>query len=165
VAAAGSAAGPALTARAGLPAGLLVAIAVCAFTAAGNDRFTAAGSGSGGPAKRTWPGCALRGIDHRPYRAPDEKTIRVVGTASAAGALARPARRPSRQLPGCGGPSSASVRGYRARRAAGQAKALARGRLRAVAVDGKTSRGARRADGTRVHLLGVAVHAAGCWIT
>jgi hypothetical protein len=27
-----------------------------------------------------------------------------------------------------------------------------------VAVDGKTSAGARRADGTRVHLLGVAEH-------
>ena len=39
-----------------------------------------------------------------------------------------------------------------------QAKTLARDRLRAVAVDGKTSRGARRADGTRVHLLGVAEH-------
>ena len=57
-----------------------------------------------------------------------------------------------------GGPPSASTRDYRARRAAGQAKALARERLRAVAVDGKTSRGARRADGTRVHLLGVAEH-------
>jgi hypothetical protein len=34
------------------------------------------------------------------------------------------------------------VRGYRARRAARQREALARGRLRAVAVDGKTSRGA-----------------------
>ena len=63
----------------------------------------------------------------------------------------RPCRRP-------GGPPSAAVRGYRARRAAGQAQALARGRLRAVAVDGKTCRGARRADGTRVHLLGVAEH-------
>ena len=50
------------------------------------------------------------------------------------------------------------MRGYHARRAARQAKALARDRLRAVAVDGKTSRGARRADGTRVHLLGVAEH-------
>jgi hypothetical protein len=50
------------------------------------------------------------------------------------------------------------VRGYRARRAAQQAKMLARGRLRAVAVDGKTARGARRADGTRVHLLGAADH-------
>jgi predicted transposase YbfD/YdcC len=57
-----------------------------------------------------------------------------------------------------GGSPSASVRDYRARRAAGPAKALARTRLRAVAVDGKTSRGARRADGTRVHLLGVAEH-------
>jgi predicted transposase YbfD/YdcC len=35
---------------------------------------------------------------------------------------------------------------------------LARDRLRAVAVDGKTSRGARRADGTRVRLLGAAEH-------
>jgi hypothetical protein len=48
------------------------------------------------------------------------------------------------------------VRSYRARRAAQQAKALARDRLGAVAVDGKTSRGARRPDGTRIHLLGVA---------
>jgi predicted transposase YbfD/YdcC len=50
------------------------------------------------------------------------------------------------------------VRRYRARRAAQEAKTLARGRLRAIAVDGKTSRGARRADGTRVHLLGAAEH-------
>ena len=35
---------------------------------------------------------------------------------------------------------------------------LARSRLRAVAVDGRTSRGARRDDGTRVHLLGAAEH-------
>src|SRR5260370_824338 len=57
-----------------------------------------------------------------------------------------------------GGPPPASVRGYGAWRMAQQAKALARGRLRAVAVDGKTSRGARRADGTRGCLLGVAEH-------
>jgi hypothetical protein len=38
------------------------------------------------------------------------------------------------------------------------AKPLARDRLPAVAVDGKTSRGPRRGDGTRVHLLGVAAH-------
>ena len=53
------------------------------------------------------------------------------------------------------------MRGYRARRAARQAKALARGQLRAVAVDGKTCRGARRADGTRVRLPGVAVSCPG----
>ena len=50
------------------------------------------------------------------------------------------------------------MRGFRARQAARQAKALARDRLRAIAVDGKTCRGARRADGNRVHLLGAAGH-------
>ena len=93
------------------------------------------------------------------YRAPDEKTIRVVLDRLDPRALARALLGPGprgRRRPG--GPPSASVRGYRARRAAQQAKALARDRLRAVAVDGKTSRGARRADGTRVHLLGVAEH-------
>ena len=62
---------------------------------------------------------------------------------------ARPAAEPLTGRPplGAGGrPSSPSVRGYRARRAAQEAEALARGRLRAVAVDGKTSRGARRAE-------------------
>jgi predicted transposase YbfD/YdcC len=90
---------------------------------------------------------------------PDEKTIRVVLDRLDKRALARallgPRPRGRRRT---GGPPSPSVRGYRARRAAGQAQALARERLKAVAVDGKTSRGARRADGTRVHLLGVAEH-------
>src|SRR5258708_5431476 len=92
------------------------------------------------------------------YRAPDEKTIRVVLDRLDPRALTRAllGPRPRRRRPG--GPSSASVRDYRARRAAQQAKTLARDRLRAVAVDGKTSRGARRPDGTRVHLLGVAEH-------
>ena len=92
------------------------------------------------------------------YRTPDEKTIRVVLDRLDPRALAR-------ALLGCpdgrrrpGGRPPASVRGYRARRAARQAQELARGRLRAVAVDGKTCRGARRPDGTRVHLLGVAEH-------
>jgi predicted transposase YbfD/YdcC len=91
------------------------------------------------------------------YRVPDEKTIRVVLDRLDPRALARalPGGRPGRRG---GGPSSASVRGYRARRAARQVQELARGRLKAVAVDGKTCRGARRGDGTRVHLLGVAEH-------
>jgi len=91
------------------------------------------------------------------YRAPDEKTIRVVLDRLDPRALARALLgRPGGRRPG--GRPPASVRGYRARRAAQRAKALARDRLRAVAVDGKTCRGARRADGTRVHLLGVAEH-------
>jgi predicted transposase YbfD/YdcC len=142
------------------PLACLIAIALCAFTAAGNDRFTAIGqwikrAGQADLARLHAPWDPIAGR----YRAPDEKTIRVVLDRLDPRALTRAllGPRPS----GCrrsGGPSSASVRGYRARRAAQRARTLARARLRAVAVDGKTSRGARCADGTRVHLLGVAEH-------
>jgi len=140
------------------PLACLVAIALCAFTAAGNDRLTAVGQWIRRASQQDlarlrapWDPMAGR------YRVPDEKTIRVVLDRLDPRALARALPgRPGRRRGG--GPPSASVRGYRARRAAQQAKALARDRLRAVAVDGKTSRGARRADGTRVHLLGVAEH-------
>jgi predicted transposase YbfD/YdcC len=140
------------------PLACLVAIAVCAFTVAGNDRFTAVGqwiqrASQADLARLRAPWDPLTGR----YRVPDEKTIRVVLDRLDPRALARallgpvPRGRPSASPP-------ASVRSYRARRVAQQAKAQARGRLRAVAVDGKTSRGARRADSTRVHLLGVAEH-------
>jgi predicted transposase YbfD/YdcC len=142
------------------PLACLVAIALCAFTAAGNDRFTAVGqwvrrASQADLARLRAPWDPLAGR----YRAPDEKTIRVVLDRLDPRALARALLGPGprgRRRPG--GPSPASARGYRARQATQQAKTLARGRLRAVAVDGKTSRGARRADGTRVHLLGVAEH-------
>lgn len=91
--------------------------------------------------------------------APDEKTIRVVLDRLDSRALARALLGPRPRGRRPSGPPTASVRRYRARRAAHQAKTLARSRLRAVAVDGKTSRGARRADGTRIHLLGAAAHA------
>jgi predicted transposase YbfD/YdcC len=140
------------------PLACLIAVAVCAFTVAGNDRFTAVGqwirrASQADLARLRAPWDPIAGR----YRVPDEKTIRVVldrlDPRALTGALLGP--RPGR---GRGGLPSASVRGYRARRAAGQAKSRARDRLRAVAVDGKTSRGARRADGTRVHLLGAAEH-------
>jgi predicted transposase YbfD/YdcC len=142
------------------PLACLIAIAVCAFTAAGNDRFTAVGqwirrASQADLARLRAPWDPIAGR----YRAPDEKTIRVVLDRLDPRALARALLGPSpRSRRRHGGPPSASVRGYRARRAAQRAKALARDRLRAVAVDGKTSRGARRADGTRVHLLGAAEH-------
>ena len=142
------------------PLACLIAIAVCAFTAAGNDRFTAVGqwirrASQADLARLRAPWDPMAGR----YRAPDEKTIRVVLDRLDARALARALLGPGpRGRRGSGGPPPASVRGYRARRAAQRVKALARDRLRAVAVDGKTSRGARRADGTRVHLLGVAEH-------
>ena len=140
------------------PLACLVAIAVCAFTAAGNDRFTAVGqwvrrAGQADLARLRAPWDPLAGR----YRVPDEKTIRVVLDRLDSRALTRALLGPGRRR-AWRGPRPASVRGYHARRAAGQAKALARGRLRAVAIDGKTSRGARRADGTRVHLLGIAEH-------
>ena len=142
------------------PLACLVAIAVCAFTAAGNDRLTAVGqwirrASQQDLARLRAPWDPLAGR----YRAPDEKTIRVMLDRLDPRALARallggrPDGRGARGRPG-----PASVRGYRARRAARQRETLAHGRLRAVAVDGKTSRGARRADGTRVHLLGAAEH-------
>jgi hypothetical protein len=141
------------------PLACLIAIAVCAFTAAGNDRFTAVGqwikrAGQEDLARLRAPWDPIAGR----YRAPDEKTIRVVLDRLDPRALTRAMLGPRRGSRRRGGEPSASVRGYRARRAARRARMLARGRLRAVAVDGKTSRGARRADGTRVHLLGAAEH-------
>jgi predicted transposase YbfD/YdcC len=138
------------------PLACLVAIAVCALTAAGNDRFTAVGqwvrrAGQADLARLRAPWDPLAGR----YRAPDEKTIRMVldrlDPQALTQALLGPRPGPGRRR---GRPPSAAVRDYPSRRAARHAKALARSRLRAVAVDGKTSRGARRADGTRVHLLG-----------
>jgi predicted transposase YbfD/YdcC len=140
------------------PLACLIAVAVCAFTAAGNDRFTAVGqwikrASQADLARLRAPWDPVAGR----YRAPDEKTIRVVLDRLDPRALTRAllGPRPRRRH---GGAPSASVRGYRARRASQQARTRARDRLRAVAVDGKTSRGARRPDGTRVHLLGVAEH-------
>ena len=141
------------------PLACLVAVALCAFTAAGNDRLTAAGqwirrAGQDDLARLHAPWDPMAGR----YRAPDEKTIRVVLDRLDPRALTRALLGPRPGGRRGGGRPRASVRGYRARRAARQAQELARGRLRAVAVDGKTSRGARRGDGTRVHLPGAAEH-------
>jgi len=140
------------------PLACLVAVALCAFTAAGNDRLTAVGqwirrASQADLARLHAPWDPMAGR----YRAPDEKTIRVVLDRLDPRALARALLgRPGRHR-GSGRPA-ASVRGYRARQAARQRQTLARSRLTGLAVDGKTSRGARRPDGTRVHLLGVAEH-------
>jgi predicted transposase YbfD/YdcC len=141
------------------PLPCLIAIAVCAFTAAGNDRLTAVGqwtrrAGQEDLARLRAPWDPVAGR----YRAPDEKTIRVVLDKLDPRALTRALLGPRRRRRRSGGPPSAGVRDYRARRAVQEVKAAARGGLPAVAVDGKTSRGARRGDGTRVHLLGVAEH-------
>jgi predicted transposase YbfD/YdcC len=141
------------------PLACLIAIAVCAFTAAGNDRLTAVGqwtrrAGQQDLARLRAPWDPVAGR----YRAPDEKTIRVVLDKLDPRALTRALLGPRRRRRRPAGRPPAGVRDYPARRADQQARTLARGGLRAVAVDGKTSRGARRGDGTRVHLLGVAEH-------
>src|SRR5213083_2610430 len=110
------------------PLACLIAIAVCAFTAAGNDRLTAVGqwtkrASQADLARLRAPWDPLAGR----YRAPDEKTIRVVLDRLDPRALARAllGPRPGRRR---GGLPPASVRGYRARQAARQAQALARDR-------------------------------------
>src|SRR5580658_8994286 len=92
------------------PLACLIAVAVCAFTAAGNDRFTAVGQWIKRASQQDLS--RLRGPwDPLPgrYRAPDEKPIRVVLDRLDSRALLGP--RPGQRR---GGPPPASVRGYRA---------------------------------------------------
>src|ERR1039457_2195005 len=85
------------------PLACLIAIAVCAFTAAGNDRLTAAGqwtrrASQADLARRRAPWDPVTGR----YRAPDEKTIRVVLDRLDPRALARAllGPRPRQRRPG-----------------------------------------------------------------
>ncbi len=112
------------------PLACLIAIALCAFTAAGNDRFTAVGqwikrAGQADLARLHAPWDPIAGR----FRAPDEKTIRVVldrlDPRALTGALLGPRPRRSRSR---GGLAPATVRGYQARRAAQRARTLARAR-------------------------------------
>src|SRR5690242_2769064 len=107
------------------PLACLVAIALCAFTAAGNDRLTVVGqwvkrTGQADLARLRAPWDPMAGR----YRAPDEKTIRMVLDRLDPRALTRAllGPRPGRRR---GRPPSAAVRDYPSRRAAGQARALA----------------------------------------
>src|ERR1700728_4158314 len=96
------------------PLACLIAIALCAFTAAGNDRFTAVGqwikrAGQADLARLHAPWDPIAGR----YRAPDEKTIRVVLDRLDPRALARAllGPRPGRR---CGGGGGARAGGPRA---------------------------------------------------
>ena len=142
------------------PLSCLLAIAVCAFTAAGHDRLTAVGqwikrASQADLARLRAPLDVLVGV----YRVPDEKTIRAVLNRVDPQQLTRALLGPRpRVRTAPDGSASRKVRTYRARRTKRAALATARSTLRGVAVDGKTSRGARRTNGSRVHLLGVAEH-------
>jgi DDE_Tnp_1-associated len=110
------------------PLPCLIAIAVCAFTAAGNDRLTAVGqwakrASQADLARLRAPWDPVAGQ----YRAPDENTIRVVLDRLDPRALTRALLGPRRRRRRPGRLSPAGVRGYRARRAAQEAETLARG--------------------------------------
>ena len=157
------------------PLPCLVAIAVCAMTAAGHDSLGAVGqwiarAGQEDLARLRVPADPLTGL--RP--APDESRIRRLLTKIDSRALSRallgPRPRSAARRAPDGGPS-ARTRAARAARRQRAAQRVGRRDLRAgdacrrwpaVAVDGKTSRGARRGDGSRVHLLGVVDHTGGC---
>ena len=88
------------------PLACLVAIAVCAFTAAGNDRFTAVGqwirrASQADLARLRAPWDPIAGQ----YRAPDEKTIRTVldrlDPRPWPGRCSGPAHAPAGAPPGC----------------------------------------------------------------
>src|SRR3974390_1094065 len=102
------------------PLACLIAVALCAFTAAGNDRLTAVGqwirrADQADLARLHAPWDPMGGR----YRAPDEKTIRVVLDRLDRRAVARALLGPGPpRATAPGAPPSASVRGYRARRAA-----------------------------------------------
>ena len=154
------------------PLPCLVAVAVCALTAAGHDHLSSLGqwvarASQEDLARLRVPADPLTGV--RPV--PDESTVRRLLARIDPRVLARALLGPrprTRSRRVSGGPSR-GTRADRTRRAAAQgagrgvAAGAGRGRAGrpAVAVDGKTSRGARRRDGTRVHLLGVVDHDGG----
>ena len=141
------------------PLACLVAIALCAFTAAGNDRLTAVGQWVKRASQQDlarlrapWDPMAGR------YRAPDEKTIRVVLDRLDPRALARAllGGRPG----SCRGRGQAAGQrarlpcpaGRRAGKSAGPGPVKGGGRGRQDLPRGPPP------DGTRVHLLGIAEH-------
>ena len=146
------------------PLAALVAAALCAMTAAGHDRLTAVGqwlkhAGQEDLARLRMPFDPLTGA----YRVPDEKTIRVVLDRLYPQALVRAVLGPRRrtQARERARRQGRRVREYRARRAVAQRKAMVMARIRGISLDGKSARAARRADGRRIHHLGVVEHVSG----
>lgn len=147
----------------------LLAVVVCAMTAAGHDSITAAAEWC----QRARPEeLAVFGLPYHPllgrYRIPSEKTLRTVlgqcdpAELSAAGyaylhpLLSDTPVAPARQMPH-GGIEREQRRAHEAALTAGPART----RRRAIAVDGKCLRGAKRGDGSQVFLLSAVRHGDG----
>jgi predicted transposase YbfD/YdcC len=148
------------------PLEFVLALAICAFTAAGHDSPAAVAEWAAGCAQGT---LAVLGGRHDPWtgriRPPSVRTFSRVFTDIDAEAFnaalygylaARPASPP--------GALPAVTRHEREQRraAAAAARPGVPGLLEQAAADGKTVRGAVRADGSQVHLLSVLDVATGC---
>ena len=147
----------------------LLALVVCAMTPAGHDSITAAAEWC----RRASPEeLAAFGLPYHPllgrYRIPSEKTLRNVlgrldpAELSAAGFTYLKSFLPDERVVPAplmpdGGPEREQ---RRAHHAAAQADPV-RSRRRAIAVDGKCLRGARRPDGSRVFVLSAVRHGDG----
>ncbi|MFV2104911.1 ISAs1 family transposase, partial [Micromonospora sp. LOL_024] len=139
----------------------LLAIGVCAMSAAGHNSLTAIAEWVRRCEQRELArlGCPFNPVTGR-YRVPDERTLRdayarvdpAVLTGVGYGHLAALAR-----------PAIAAVTpdgvGEREQRRAHRAAATDRPRRAAIAVDGKCLRGAKRPDGSRVFILSAVRHA------
>ncbi|KDA40590.1 ISAs1 family transposase [Frankia sp. B2] len=137
------------------PLPVLAAVWLCAVTAAGHDRVAAVTEWL---AATSWTERVRLRLPWNPWDGhllPDEATIRrflnTVDDQALATALLDP---PLADTPA---DLTDAVPSAPVRPPAGDQAVP----VRAYAVDGKTSRGAKRADGSQVHLLGVAAHGAG----
>ena len=146
------------------PLEFVLALAVCAFTAAGHDSPVAAAEWAAGCSQRT---LAVLGGRRDPWaqriRAPSARTFARVFTgldaeafnAAVYGYLGSLPASPADALP-------AVTRREREQRRAARARPGPPGLLEQAAADGKTVRGAVRPDGSQVHLLSVFDVASGC---
>jgi hypothetical protein len=146
------------------PLEYVLALAICAFTAAGHDSPAAIAEWAVGCAQGTLAVLGGRRDSWaRRIRAPSARTFaRVLAgvdaealNAALYGYLAALPASPPGALP-------AVTRHEREQRRAARAKPAPPGLLEQAAADGKTVRGAVRPDGSQVHLLSVLDVAAGC---
>jgi hypothetical protein len=146
------------------PLEFVVALAICAFTAAGHDSPAAVAEWAAGCSQHT---LAVLGGRRDPWaqriRAPSARTFARVFTgldaeafnAALYGYLGSLPASPADALP-------AVTRREREQRRAAKARPEPPGLLDQAAADGKTVRGAFRPDGSQVHLLSVFDVATGC---
>jgi predicted transposase YbfD/YdcC len=148
----------------------LLALTVCAMTPAGNDSLTAAAEWC---QRATAPELAAFGLPYHPptgrYRVPSEKTLRRVlglldpAEVSAAGfAHLRPLLTQAARTPlSPRTPDGLAEREQRRAHRRTQSESPPALRHKALAVDGKCLRGARRPDGSRVFVLSAVRHGDG----